>query len=300
MRYIQNEVFKAIDSPKIDIEDIVRDYKIWVADEKFILLQKKRDGKKSLFKKMHAAKRGDGYYCQRTENRFICRTAHVPDFEYFSARDRGLQKTDLIFVTLTYAVQDMKNWIDNGKHYQEFANRLRSMYGKIEFIRVWESHESGYPHCHAVIRLKKEIYCRKINKIWRVVSEDFNIIKGYWTHGFSDVKALNGTTDVVSYLMKYILKQASDDKHTKTLAMMWLFEKRAFSISKRFFEDCRTKPPCDLIIRMHNSYQKERWEYVGCFKADEIQKLIIGTWEIELFLLRDRGKNRGLEDFLNL
>lgn len=318
MRSFYNEGFKADIDPNIDVDVIVENYQAWVKREVFLLLQKIRPGKKSLFRRVPAAKRGDPVYVARAKARFKDKTGHIPDYDFFSKRDRGVQRTNLIFVTMTYANQDMSNWLSNGKHFQEFANRLRSTYGKIEFLRVWESHWSGQPHSHAVIRLEKSVYCRRINGEWRVIGKEFKRIKGYWTHGISDIVALNGTREVTGYLGKYVTKAwtADEGKHVKTLAMLWYFQKRAFSFSKRFFEDCRAPPQAAaLSTALHNSYDVDLngnrvenynrfiappdpgWTYVGVFGSTECQEIIEETWEFELFQLRSHGLESGLESW---
>jgi len=292
MRYLQNQEFKDEIDTNIDTDQIVAEYKSWVQREVFLLLQKERKGKLSLFRKVHAAKRGDAYYVERTNRNFQDKTGHIPDIDYFSKRTRGIQKTDLIFVTGTYATKNQENWLNNGRHFQEFANRMRKTYGRIEFIRVWESHADGYPHWHAVIRLEKELNCRKIKRTWRIIGKEYKRIKAYWDKGLSDIIALNGTHEVIAYLSKYITKSwnGDDGKHVRTLAMLWYYQKRAFSISKRFFEDCRAPAGAALFSTLHNSYQEGRWIYLGVFRSEDCEDIMASTLDMELFALRRHRK----------
>jgi hypothetical protein len=298
MRILHGQEFKDIDD--VTFDEIQQQYLSWVSVEKFLVLKKSEPGKLTQWHKVHAAKRGDAYYCKRVKDKFNSKVGHIPDYEYFSKRDRGLKKTDLIFVTLTYENKDVQNWIDNSKHYAQFANRMRSAYGKIEFIRVWESHADGYPHIHAVIRLHQNIFCRRINKVWRVIGKHYIRIKSFWNYGFSDVKALNGTAEISTYLSKYITKSwnGEDGKHVLTLAMLWYYQKRAFSISKRFYEDLKQPKVADLINPLHNSYDNSRWEYVGVMSEAEFNEMVAETRAIELWMFRKRGVEQGLDSFL--
>ena len=71
----------------------------------------------------------------------------------------------------------------------------------------------------------------------------------------TDVKALSSLGRGLSYLKKYLLKsidkENKDSKTLKTLALGWLFNKRAFSVSGKFRQLL-----IDLIKTKHNSNQK--------------------------------------------
>jgi hypothetical protein len=66
---------------------------------------------------------------------------------------------------------------------------------------------------------------------------------------------MNSLTGGFAYLKKYLLKgidiEKADSKGLKTLALCWVFRKRAFSVSVQF-----RKALSDLITYLHNSNKK--------------------------------------------
>jgi len=267
----------------LSMSDIVENYESWVQREMFLVLECRKENHLTKFKKVHASKRGDAWYVERTNEKFLQKVGHIPDYEYFSKRSRDIEHTDMIMVTLTYEKQELTTWKETGNHFAEFMNRLRSKYGKIEFLRAWESHESGCPHIHCLIRHKTGFLCRKINDKWRIVGEDYETIKSYWVRGYSDVIAISSHNEAFGYIGKYITKSWNGDsgKHIKTLAMLWYFKKRCYSISKLFFNDCKIKS--DLITLMHNLYG---WSFVGVMSESEFIDLSESTRNFELELIR--------------
>jgi hypothetical protein len=78
-----------------------------------------------------------------------------------------------------------------------------------------------------------------------------DVIAQGW-HSNVDVKAMNSLAGAFSYLKKYLLKsidlEYADSKGLKTLALCWVYRKRAFSVSGSF-----RKALTDLITDLHNS-----------------------------------------------
>jgi len=89
---------------------------------------------------------------------------------------------------------------------------------------------------------------------FRIKEKDV-VAAGWRSH--TDVKALSSLGRGLSYLKKYLLKsidkENKDSKTLKTLALGWLFSKRAFSVSGKFRQMLT-----DLIKTKHNSNQKTR------------------------------------------
>ena len=80
------------------------------------------------------------------------------------------------------------------------------------------------------------------------VHERDNIAQGW----HSNVDVMSSMAGGFSYLKKYLLKgidfENADSKGLKTLALCWVYRKRAFSVSGRF-----CKALTDLITDLHNS-----------------------------------------------
>ena len=87
---------------------------------------------------------------------------------------------------------------------------------------------------------------------FRVKEKDI-VAKGWHSH--VDVKAMSSLGHGFAYLKKYLLKsidkENKDSKTLKTLALGWLFNKRAFSVSGKFKQLLT-----DLNKAMHNSNHK--------------------------------------------
>lgn len=285
---------------------VVDDYVQWVGVDMFLTFRYKKKKKDfSKFKFLKASKRGNDVYVERTKERFREKLAHVPDYEYFSKRDKGVQRTDIVFFTLTYEKQTFDNWIEVGKHFQDFMNHIRKTYDGVEFIRVWESHQSGTPHIHGVLRLPKGVYCRKIKNKWRVIGKEFRQLKGYWTHGFSDFVALSSTNEMYWYLIKYITKAWSEEgqKHLLTLACLWHFRKHSFSFSKKFYDDAKSPKGSDLITTVRISYRDQfyEFEFMGCMTKEACEQLEKEIHNHEIWEQRVRQREHmydGLEKWI--
>jgi hypothetical protein len=128
---------------------------------------------------------------------------------------------------------------------------VRRHFGKVSCCRVFESFENGYPHIHCILLFQEYTFSvfRDAKSQFRVHEKDA-IAKGW--HSNVDVKAMSSLAGGFSYLKKYLLKsinlENADSKGLKTLALCWLYLKRAFSVSGSF-----RKSLTDLITQLHNS-----------------------------------------------
>lgn len=270
MSYLSELAYKPF-----DFQEIVGEYENWVAKEGVLVFHKHKASnarvEKFTNKKVDpfsqliarpAAKRGNQVYVERVQRRIEQKTGHIPDFEIYDTRERATHSTDVLFITLTYGERERlslsERWESVGNDFRIFMDNMRKHYGDIEFIRSWESHQDGYPHIHLVARFRKKSFVAvsmwsKGKRQQRIVGEDFQKIKAYWTHGHSDILAVASYSEVGAYIVKYVTKAASDGKHILTLAMLWYFRKQSYSISKRFFEDCKPARPNALFSTLHNS-----------------------------------------------
>ena len=128
---------------------------------------------------------------------------------------------------------------------------FRSHFGKVSCCRVFESFDNGYPHIHCILLFQEYSFSvfRDAKGKFRVHEKD--IIAQGW-HSNVDVKAMSSLAGGFSYLKKYLLKgidfEEADSKGLKTLALCWVYRKRAFSVSGSF-----RKALTDLITDLHNS-----------------------------------------------
>jgi len=180
-------------------------------------------------------------------------------------------------------------WEEVGKYFNRWISALKSRYGKISIIRCWESHEDGYPHIHVVLLFHDvEFETFFYNGKWRIAEK--REIEGLWKWGFSDMFALYSLGAGVGYVLKYVTKvnnallsEKVDRKLVLSLALMWIFRKRAFSVSKDFgeflVEEKDERPHGQVDIEGKSIYN---WVLVG-FWADINGK--INFWSVKLSYL---------------
>ena len=128
---------------------------------------------------------------------------------------------------------------------------VRRHFGKVSCRRVFESFENGYPHIHCILLFQEYSFFvfKDAKGQFRVHEKD--VITQGW-HSNVDVKAMSSLAGGFSYLKKYLLKsinlENADSKGLKTLALCWVYRKRAFSVSGSF-----RKALIDLITDLYNS-----------------------------------------------
>lgn len=151
----------------------------------------------------------------------------------------------------------------------------------------------------------------KKRNTFRIKGMDFDFLKNAWFQGFSDFELVNSFSGGLRYLSKYLLKstcvESANEKGLKTLALCWLFRKRAFGFSgkaviKSFFKN-------DEIYKyLHNSNHKlslrlvsgysgfikvvSRWSMCGFVKHDGVKwednsKFFMDISVGQLLLLRE-------------
>ena len=167
----------------------------------------------------------------------------LPEISFFDRKDRSKrQKAKVLFITLTYRRDGRIDtaWEDVGKDFNRWISGLRRKCGKIRVLRDWEAQSDGYPHIHCVLYFEEmEFQTFFYNGKWRIDVKD-ELVKN-WHCGFSDMFALSdlgaGVGQVVKYFTKVhktIVEEKYGRKSVSTLAMMWVFKKRAYSVSRGF------------------------------------------------------------------
>jgi len=163
---------------------------------------------------------------------------------------------------------------------------MRKTYGKIDVVRVFESHVSGYVHVHMVLYFHEKEWngfrwdCK--GKI-RFRVDDREVFRRNWRGGFSDILLLQNSHAGFRYLSKYLTKcvayEKDDVKGTRTLSMCWFFRKRSFAISgalTRLYSDVIqqldsiSNLTCDFTVRFDNSivfYGVTEWSLYGFVKG---------------------------------
>lgn len=207
----------------------------------------------------------------------------LPEISFFNRKNRSKRhQTKVLFITLTYRRDGRIDtaWEDLGVDYNRWISALRRRYGKIQVLRAWEAQKDGYPHIHCVLFFEDiEFETFFYNGKWRIDAK--RILSKNWHWGFADVFALSDLGAGVGYVVKYLTKVHRtvvdgrfDRKSVLTLAMMWIFKKRAFSLSRGFEA---------LVVEEE---EKEERRYVG---QVDLEGNPIFTWILVGFWAGDLG-----------
>jgi len=236
------------------VGSIVDHYSKWVQEPLYLCLEKTESFQCTMKKSyifMLGAKRGNEVYNKRCLIRFNETAKFMPDKNLFSPENKhSIKKTNALLLTLTYnpaVVSSQVAWESIGKDFNLFLAKLRKSYKTgISQIRSWESHESGYPHIHALVVFKDHEFLahwhKSKNPNWRISRIDKDKISDAWAGGFVDVIAVYNPRKAFNYLGKYLFKYLTDSgiKATLTRALTWYYQKRAFSLSRDLFGDLNT------------------------------------------------------------
>jgi len=259
----------------LDVNDVVGYYGNWLSWIFYVICYRfnysKHDYEYSAFRGL---KRGDSRYSVLTCRKFQRLSRFGRNLVYFGHGSRGYVKGSGLHVVLEYDANsiDLRDaWARVGVDFNRFMSHVRKLYGKISVVRVWEAHESGYPHVHALLVFHDHVFSgyssrRRAHLIYRVFGADYNRLKSCWNHGFSDIELVNSFSGGIRYLSKYLVKSTSAElagvKGIRGLAMCWVFHKRSFSMSGLLFhknERARTRRHDEISYNGNsnlNSYDK--------------------------------------------
>lgn len=247
----------------LDFKGLVSYWKTWKTFVEYLVLQK-QEGDLGLEKTTIAvkcSKRGNDVYWNRVSRR-LRPLREQADLEFFNPRDRSaLKETRAVFATLTYdpkmsSIGDA--WTDEGVLFNRWITGLREKYGRISYVRTWESFINGYPHVHVLL-----IFHESSFRVFRHVGEDGKAryrleAKAEFESGWPahvDVQGCSSLLKAGLYITKYLTKtfhERSDEALDRslrgmTLAMNWVYRKRSFAVSRDLV---------DLIKTLHNSKAK--------------------------------------------
>ena len=137
-----------------DLESIERAYLDWVSYPEYMIFQgEHRHTGEKRWKAVNASKRGNDVYNWRLSKRLDW-VDDLPNLTFFNWKDRSKRhKTRALFVTLTYAREDLRvdeAWEQVGEDFNRWVSRIKKRFGTVRIIRVWEAQRDGYPHIHAI------------------------------------------------------------------------------------------------------------------------------------------------------
>ena len=240
------------------IEEIVEKYQEWANQDTYMILTKWNPEKqKNDVYAVKCSKRGNDVYKIRVKRKFQGVGELSENIVFFNPKDRKKnKKTRSLFVTLTYdtKLKSYKDaWKNIGSEFNIFMTKIRKKHGRISSCRVFESFQNGYPHIHCILLFEKEFNVIKDQKGNFRIREKQDFEEAWHSH--VDVRAVDSLRRGLNYLKKYLLKgidiENTDSKTLITLALCWVFRKRAFSVSGSF-----RRKLSDLIRYLHNSNKK--------------------------------------------
>ena len=208
------------------------------------------------------------------------------------------------FITLTCATKQYKSKYDAWKDISHKWNRLINWVKRerkddyynyseryVGFFRVFESTQKGFPHIHAILFFKREVWIpkTKLDEIWGAFT---------WIEKCRNVK---GT---IAYLIKYLEKSFVEESHMLTPSILWMLGLRSFGVSHKIFEFIQ------YLLHNSNRYQitlKNTKADVNYYifngihtiedlmrEAIERQSLVrfrLGGWYVELDFMMEDQKN---------
>jgi hypothetical protein len=289
---------------EIVLPDMVDIYKEWMKDDEYLILRGTKDviqerlgglepyiTSSFVYRFIKASKRGNDVYQYLIKKR-LEPLNDLPDITFFKD-NWGEKNTNLLFVTLTYDTKrcDEKTaWENIGKDYHLFYTKLRQEYGDIEYFRTWESTGHFYPHAHILIGFKDKTFPVFIHtnkegqRSFRIPTHEKDKIASFW-HSNVDVQGVSNTKDAIDELTKYVTKDLCSDKGHKTNAMICLFRRQSYAITKGFVslvQNCFAKVTeenriedvgnFDLIkdVMCNCNNEVKDWHFVGVLRGKQL------------------------------
>ena len=193
-----------------------------------------------------ASKRGNQWYKERLNHKFSF-FEELPPIHFF-CEDWGHKTTPMLFVTPTIAPElvgyDLDQaWDQISLELHVFETKLRQEYGRFVKLRVWEAHESGFPHCHIVYYFINrtfevwEHYDKKKgiltgNRSYRVSNAVRDKIRSFWGLGNIDIQGVSDTIGALSEVKKYVTKTIWGKKGDLTNTLCSLHNKQVYWLSQ--------------------------------------------------------------------
>lgn len=263
---------------------LLEDYQRWVKKPVWLIAENLETGQLRAWK---GAKRGNDVYATKTMIRFRATRAAVEKLDIRTSR----RQVSMVLGTLTYSTQKDENWETIGHDFNIFMGRLRRRYGRVWAVRTWEAHKSGFPHIHVILlfldrKFSSWLQVKKDKKfsilrldemrVWglnesveKVAPSKKHPLKWAWAEGYSDWRGVEDSNGALNEVMKYLRKmlEYKGTKYLKTLAKLWVYRKRAFSISTDLIKGSAIQwAQLDLLGGVVPDPRK--WRLVGCISTD--------------------------------
>jgi hypothetical protein len=293
-------------------EEIVSAYETWLLEDKYMILGHEREDWVSNpgvyeYVAVKCAKRGNDVYLSRVENRLRGLGFHIPDVDFDFEKHPF---TSMLFITLTYDVKLCsfdEAWKRIGVEFNRWRANIRKKYGEFSIFRCFEAFENGHPHIHMIIIFKKKRFRvfksfeegrdGEMREVWLIhEKEEF---EPYW-HSWTKIKAVYNLKGGLNYLKKYVIKcaeyQQEDHKGKITLAMCWVFRKKAFYVSGQFRKAlsdlisylCTSKTRKVQLNLLNEELEPNPWKVLGFIGAPLL------NFDVEIWIFKLTAEARGI------
>ena len=156
----------------VNVDEVTESYEEWFKQIFYILLYRfNRTTGNYEYSYFRGKKRGDLKYSYIISRKFDVLKKFGKKLVFFPKKTHGFVKGSALLFTLEYNANKISRseaWQKVGVDFNRFSSRLKHKYGKISIIRVWEAHESGYPHCHVLVIFHNHIFDG--TRIWSKIS----------------------------------------------------------------------------------------------------------------------------------
>ena len=133
----------------------------------------------------------------------------------------------------------------------------------LEYVWVYESHRSGYPHMHvALFGYVPGDMQERLKSLW---SDKYGV--GSWDHGLDfRVKNVNESIrSIRDYLMKYVMKGIGGDGRSNWSAEEWVYHSLAWKHRHRYVGMSRSISRYCTARRLRYRFGKDLAEKCGCY-----------------------------------
>lgn len=215
-------------------------------------------------------KRGDELYKKNLKDKF--KWMHdLPSKPVFNPKDRVRHKTRMLFVTWStkvpaenpqYKLNKYDAWREDSAVVNRCMQRLRNHYGDVQYFRMNEGTQRGYPAPHGILFFPEKewtVYLKNSRKKgrrakWRLINSQWRELKGILEGadvrakpvlGFTDIEGVWNPKGALKYLINYLVgipleghahghavaKQKAQDA---AWFWLWVTGKHTYSSSRRF------------------------------------------------------------------
>jgi len=220
LNYARNYFLEFSLDKDIDFKELVKFYKDWVEYDEYLVIQKQSDNLRiegTIYRETIAVKcckRGNDKYWSRIDKRLrFLRSDKDTIFDPHG----NVKTSNVLFVSLTHDIERStvrEAWETVGEEFNKGIRNLRKKFGRISYLRGWESTGKGYLHIYVLmifhdyqfriafsqLKRTKHGFYRRVYRI----EEKTEFERSY--HGFVDVEAVRKMREGISHITKYLRK----------------------------------------------------------------------------------------------